>query len=252
MQDITQTGGGKMNLNIAICDDEMTDIEILKESISRYNIATNNNIITSSFTSSQHLISDFSEHSYDLVLLDIEMPKINGIELARYLREIDDDLFIVFTTSYPKYMHDSFEVQPFQFLTKPIEYDAVFKLFNDIIAKVERSSKNIVIVDAENEKHFVTLKDILFISSMKENKSHVRYQLSNGELISKGTLSDIENKLAARGFISPSRGFLVNVNHIKTINANNIILNDDYKIPVSRRRAKDLHQIYSQFIIDIL
>lgn len=241
-----------MNLNIAICDDEINDISILKKYISRYNVETDNNIVVSSFLSAKELLLDYSNNHYDVVLLDIEMPDINGMDLAKQLRETDDDLFIVFTTSYPEYMHESFEVQPFQFLTKPIEYKAVRKLFSDIIKKINRSSKSIVVIDAENEKHFVSLNDILFITSMKENKSHIRYQLSDMELISKGTLSEIESILATRGFVSPSRGFLVNIHQIKTMNSTCIVLNKGFKIPISRRRAKELQQIYSQYIIDIL
>lgn len=147
-----------MNLNIAICDDEINDISILKKYISRYNVETDNNIVVSSFLSAKELLLDYSNNHYDVVLLDIEMPDINGMDLAKQLRETDDDLFIVFTTSYPEYMHESFEVQPFQFLTKPIDYKAVCKLFNDINKKITRSSKSIVIIDTENEKTFRFIK----------------------------------------------------------------------------------------------
>lgn len=146
-----------MNLNIAICDDEINDITILKKYISRYNVETdnnNNNIVVSSFLSAKELLLDYSNNRYDVVLLDIEMPDINGMDLAKQLRETADDPFIVFTTSCPEYMHESFEVQPFQFLTKPIEYKAVRKLFSDIIKKINRSSKSIVVIDAENEIDF--------------------------------------------------------------------------------------------------
>ena len=100
---------------------------------------------------------------------------------------MDDDLLIVFKTSYPEYIHESFEVQPFQFITKPIDYTAISKLFNDIIKKINRNSKSIVIIDTDGEKNFVPLSDLLYISSMKENKSHLRYELTDRTLISKGT-----------------------------------------------------------------
>lgn len=241
-----------MTLNIAICDDEKTDIESLKKNILQYNIETDNNIIVSSFLSAKELLSNYDSHPYDVVLLDIEMPCINGMELGKQLREMDDNLFIVFTTSYPEYMQDSFEVQPFQFLTKPIDHNDVCKLFNDIIKKINRSSKSIVIIDSENEKQFVSINDILFISSMKERKSYIRYQLFDRELISKDTLSEIEHQLAPRGFVSPSRGFLINVIQIQAMNSTSIILKNGSEIPISRRRSKELQQIYTQYIIDIL
>ena len=165
-----------MNLKIAICDDEKKDISKLQKYISQYNIKTDNNIMVSTYNSASKLLLDYNNFSFDVVLLDIEMPNINGLDIARQLRDVDDDLFIVFTTSYPEYMHESFEIQTFQFLIKPISQMALFNLFNNIIKKINRNSKSIIIVDDENEKHFISLNSILFIASMKENKSHIKYQ----------------------------------------------------------------------------
>ena len=231
-----------MNLNIAICDDDTNDIAIIKKNILQYTIESDNNIVVSSYFSASDLLSDYKNHLYQIVLLDIEMPDINGMELARQLRDMDD-LLIVFTTSYPEYMHESFEVQPFQFITKPIDYTAIYKLFNNIIKKLYRKSKSIVIIDTDGEKNFVPLNDLLYISSMKENKLHLRYQLTDRALISKGTLSEAEK---------PSRGFLVNLHHIRSINSTRLLLNNGFELPISRRRSKELQNIYSQHIIDIL
>lgn len=84
-----------MNLNLAICDDEIKDIELLKKHILQYTIETDNNITVSSYTSAKKLISEYNNHSYNVVLLDIEMPDLSGMELAKQLRDVDDDLLIV-------------------------------------------------------------------------------------------------------------------------------------------------------------
>lgn len=68
-----------MNLNLAICDDEIKDIELLKKHILQYTIETDNNITVSSYTSAQKLISEYNNHSYNVVLLDIEMPDLSGM-----------------------------------------------------------------------------------------------------------------------------------------------------------------------------
>lgn len=128
-----------MNLNIAICDDDTNDIAIMKKNILQYTIETDNNLVVSSYFSASDLLSDYKNHLYQIVLLDIEMPDINGMELARQLRDMDDDLLIVFTTSYPEYMHESFEVQPFQFFNTDsfsLEkggFCPFFKLYNSFI-----------------------------------------------------------------------------------------------------------------------
>lgn len=134
-----------MNLNIAICDDDTNDIAIMKKNILQYTIETDNNIVVSSYFSASDILSDYKNHLYQIVLLDIEMPDINGMELARQLRDMDDDLLIIFTTSYPEYMHESFEVQPFQFITKPVDYTAIYKLLtilSKIISKLKKYRYN--------------------------------------------------------------------------------------------------------------
>ena len=162
-------------MKFALCDDNPNELRQIRDYLLRYNAQAN----WKGFASSEELLAAFRRDYFDIVLLDIEMPDINGMELARQLRDMDDDLLIIFTTSYPEYMHESFEVQPFQFITKPVDYTAIYKLFNNIIKKLYRNSKSIVIIDTDGEKNFVPLSDLLYISSMKENKLHLRYQLTD-------------------------------------------------------------------------
>ena len=75
-----------MNLQIAICDDDIKDIEIIEQHISQYNIQTNNNVILTSFTEANKLISQYK--NYDVVLLDIEMPDTNGMTIAKQRKRL--------------------------------------------------------------------------------------------------------------------------------------------------------------------
>lgn len=168
-----------MNLNLAICDDEMSDMKILTTHIEHYNIESNDNIIVSTFSSGTKLLQAHKTTPFDIVLLDIEMPETDGMQIAKLLRDIDDHLYIIFTTSYPEYMQDSFEVQPFQFLTKPISYDTIHRLFMNIIKKMNRNSLTIIVVDDDNEEYFISLNDIYYVSTAKEKKAHIKYHLAD-------------------------------------------------------------------------
>ena len=241
-----------MNLKRAICDDEIEDIKTLQNYITQFNIQSDNNLIVENFCAASDLLAHNKETRYDVVLLDIEMPDMNGMELARHLRQVDDDLFIIFTTSYPEYMQDSFEVQPFQFLSKPITYDTIHNLFTNIIQKINRNLHTIILVDDDNEKHFVYLNDILSISTVKGQKSRLRYQLSDRDYIAKGTFSQIEPNLLSHGFISPTRGILVNTNQIQSLNSTRILLKNGTELPISRRRMKDIQKVFTNHIIKIM
>lgn len=239
-----------MNLQIAICDDDIKDIEIIEQHISQYNIQTNNNVILTSFTEANKLISQYK--NYDVVLLDIEMPDTNGMTIAKQLRRLNDDLIIVFTTSYPEYMQDSFEVQPFQFLSKPITYDIIRKLLTDIIKKISRNLNTLIVIDDNNEKNFVYLKEIIYISVIKGKKGIIKYQLHDHEFITKGTISSIEKDFISHGFVSTTRGVLVNINQIKSMNSTRVLLKNNDELPISRRRLKEIQKKYTNHIIQIM
>lgn len=103
-----------MILRIGICDDVQMNIACLTEHIRHYMASYNVQFEIESFTSGEKLLQAQKERPFHILLLDIEMPQINGITIAKYLRdELYDDVFIVFVTSYPEYMQESFEVQPF-------------------------------------------------------------------------------------------------------------------------------------------
>ena len=143
------------------------------------NIESNDNIIVSTFSSGTKLLQAHKTTPFDIVLLDIEMPETDGMQIAKLLRDIDDHLYIIFTTSYPEYMQDSFEVQPFQFLTKPISYDTIHRLFMNIIKKMNRNSLTIIVVDDDNEEYFISLNNIYYVSTAKEKKAHIKYHLAD-------------------------------------------------------------------------
>jgi two-component system, LytTR family, response regulator LytT len=106
-----------MILRIGICDDTQTDIIHLEKHIKHYMASYNIEFEIESFRSGATLLQAQKEQTFHILLLDIEMPEINGMMIARYLRdELYDDVFIVFVTSYPQYMQESFDVQPFLFL----------------------------------------------------------------------------------------------------------------------------------------
>lgn len=241
-----------MNLKIAICDDNKNDIEAIEKYVSKYNIQSNNNVVFSAYYSTKDLLLKHKKEHYDVILLDIEMPEMNGIDLAKKLRQLDDNLLIVFTTSYPEYMKDSFEVQPFQFLSKPITYENIQNLLTNIINKISRNMNTIIIVDDDNEKNFVYLKDILYVSVFNRKKGFIKYQLIDREFITKGTISNIESDFIAHGFVLTARGFLVNLNQIKSMNSNRVLLKNNVEIPISRRRMKEIQKIYTNHIIEIM
>lgn len=109
-----------MLYRISICDDELSQIKIVEDYLTRFSIKTETEFHIEKFSSGNELLKKYynEKSPFDLVFLDMEMPGRNGIETAEEIRKIPDrNVIIAFITSYPEYMQDSFDVQASQYLT---------------------------------------------------------------------------------------------------------------------------------------
>lgn len=242
-----------MILRVGICDDEISMIQVLRGYVEQYQMGQDMELEIECFTEGEKLLSYNRENPYQVVLLDVEMPHMDGMEVAKRLREdMQDDIFIVFVTSYPKYMQESFEVQPFQFLVKPIQYEQVEKLFQDIIHRYEHSHITKVIIGMDKEKYLINVRDIMYMKTLKDKKPLLQYVLEDRTLIGEGTIQQWEESLERYAFVSPCRGYLVNLNYVMKIQHTKLCLLNGTIIPISRRRVKILQSMFFDKIMDVM
>ena len=120
----------KMYFKTAICDDNITEINILTNYLKQYEIEYDIEFKTDLYSSADALIEKYiSVGMYDLLFLDVEMPGKNGLDAASIIRQRGDrDVRIIFVSNYPEYMQDSFNVQAFHYLSKPLSYECLLFL----------------------------------------------------------------------------------------------------------------------------
>lgn len=242
-----------MNLNVFICDDYSEDLANIHAHLLQYAFQYDENLKITTFSSGKDLLNNEKISQCNIIFLDIEMPGTDGLMTAQLLRQhYSPELFIVFTTSYPEYMQDSFEVQPFQFLTKPISYPKIERIMKAICHRIKNSSYSTIVVDDAGEEHFVSLRDLIYIRNEKSRKGFLSFRLTEGNILSKGSLVYYEDLLKEEGFVSPTRGFLMNVRFIKSFNGSRVLLKNGEQLEVSRRKSKELQKEYANQIIKIL
>lgn len=239
-----------MHFRVALCDDSPEDIMALSNQITKYGKKYDIHFDMEHFDSGSALVQAHHKNPFNIIFLDIEMPAQSGITTARHLRnDGNDDVFIIFVTSYPEYMRDSFEVQPFQFITKPVNTSVISKLFASIMHKYTKSHTSRVILDDQGTGRVTIINDILYIKTSNGDNSILEYVLTSYSFTGKGVLQAWEDELASCGFFSPHRGYLVNIRHVVSFTKSQLNMSNGYKIPVSRRKFPQFQRLFANRII---
>lgn len=233
-------------MRIALCDDNKDWLETEKEYIDCMNDST---ISYDIFESGEELMSVYRSHGsiYDVVFLDMEMNRLDGINTANMIRSIDRSVLIVFVTSHKKYMQKSFECRPFHFLLKPIDFIEFKKIVLALINELEEDKKALVFNENRDIKR-LPYEDIVFIQSI----DHCIYikTVDNLHQTYNFKMADIKAKLQDSRFVQIHKSYIINMRYIKQISKKNVTMRGyGHEIPVSltyREQLKRRVMLYEE------
>lgn len=178
-----------------------------------------------------------------LILLDIELPEMDGITLGKQIREMNTDVFLVFVTSYIEYAVKGYEANAFRYLLKPLSYDAMRNLLVDI--QREYSKKKKIIVKTRGGELMLPLQEVVYISA--EDKYTVLHTKTQ-HYISDCSLKKHEEQLKEYGFFRIHRKYLINLYHHKKTQDGKIILSQGGSLPISKERMPEYRQKLFHFL----
>jgi DNA-binding LytR/AlgR family response regulator len=224
-----------MVLNIAICDDEYIHREILVDYLEK--VFSNKNYEIIQFSSGEELLDNYPK-KIDILLLDIQMTGMNGVEIGKRIRLFDTNVMIIFTTATLDFMQEGYEVGAFRYLLKPINY-------NEFSKHLINCEKNII----DNKEKYITIKEIdegrtviIPINTVLYIEMECRVALIHTDkkvYSTRDSIKKIENELKEYSFYRCHRAYLINLSKVTSIDKTFIFINDD-EIPVSRYKMKDL------------
>lgn len=220
-------------MRIAICDDEEMYRVQLKSVLDK--ILVNADYEIETFADGNRLEEAYSEAPYDLVFLDIEMPAVDGITLARRLRARSEKVFIVFLTGHVEYALEGYEVNALRYLTKPVDTDKLKEVIRYVQDK--QGSGRQIIVKEDGEQLLIDIADVMYMESMNQN---VRIVTTKGEHVIRYNIGDFEQQMAGDGFFRIHRGYLVALAKVKKLAKSDVIMEDGTALPVSRSNIKPL------------
>ncbi len=225
-------------LLIAVCDDIPLECADIAKQIETILKQSNTDFIIKKFFGGLELIQ--SRESFDIIFLDIKMPNINGMELAKQIRKQGRQSLIIFITSASEYVFDAFDVEAFQYLLKPIQTDKLKNVLEKATKKMQIDANiDFLMISANRQIQKVFLKDILYIESIGRI---AKIHCNNGTLETYEQIGILEDKLSDKFFFRCHKCFLVNLNFVDAFNKTEVRLENGEKIMLAKRRYEDFQK----------
>lgn len=231
-------------MRIAICDDEeifnKKTVELINSMLAK---PTECEITT--YLSGEKLLDKYNSEHFDIIFLDIEMDGMNGIDTAREIRKIDENVIIVFLTSYQEFAIDGYEVNAYRYLIKNQPVYVYEKQFKSIFDEYSQKHK-CFLINTRNDILCIHLNDICFFEVLNK-KITVHTTEKSYEYV--GKLSEIEEQLQNDdSFIRTHKSYIVNVAQIDTIRNYDIIMKNSEQALMSRSLKKSVVDKYISYM----
>ena len=232
------------SLKIAICDDDRIQASIIEKLIEKIAVTKFINVDISVFFDGMTLKDYYRCHnSFDIVYLDIEMTRMDGIKTAQHIRAINSDVIIIFISGYENYFLQLFEVEPFRFIKKPIDPPK----FEEVFCKAyERIMQQPIYFTYKYKKmiHKILLRDILFFESKGRIVNIILNTGDKKEFY--GKLDNIEKNLCNTRipFLRIHQSYYVNFIYIKDMSFSKIVLNNGMILSISEERQKFVRETF--------
>lgn len=200
-------------MKVAILDDEISVTSLLKDYLTKYSKESNVNFDITVFNNPEELIK--SELAYDLVLLDVQMPKMDGFAVAKKIRELrGEQIIIMFVTNMAQYAIKGYEVEAVDYILKPISYYDFLLKIKKALRFINKKADDVMVIQSPTSKVVLNLSDILYI---EVKKHYLIFHTLSGEYTMRGSMREMKEKLAKNNFSSCSNSFLINLQHVKKV-----------------------------------
>ncbi len=227
-------------MRIAVVEDEQAEQERLLAYLERFQKEEPSiPLETVAYQAPQEFRAAY-DGNFDLLFLDIYMPHMSGMELARQIRSSDPDVLIVFITNLQQYAIEGYSVDAMDFAVKPLKYGRLVSILKKAAKRVEAAGRKIFLGGAGNLRG-VLLSDLLYVEVMQHT---LLYHLKGETVKVHGSLKQAEQELGrAQGFVKCNSCYLVNLAHVEAVDGNFVTVGGDRLLVSARRRSELLRSV---------
>ena len=229
---------------IAICDDEQSFITEFKEQLSE--LATEMEYTVTEYKSGEALLSKHTCGKYDIILLDIEMGEINGIETARLIRETDKDVSIAFLTNYSSFALEGYSVRAERYILKNQPKQLYKEQLSSLLMEYDRKH-TLFRFTSSGTVFAARLSDILYFE-VYIRKIYLHTADSDKPFEFYGKLSKLEEEYSSHGFVRAGKSYLINISKIKLLEKDSVIMKNGASIPLPRSARSKVADSYLKYL----
>ncbi len=220
-------------IHAAIVEDDAHDMELIKEYVDRYARERQQKFTITEFTDGKDIVNGYTA-TYDLILMDIEMKFMDGMQAAQSIRKMDQKVELIFITNMPQYAIQGYKVNALDYMLKPVSYFAFAASMDKALSRIGNGAKAYVTIDEKGGKLKLSEEQITYLEVLDHT---LYYHTTKGSYQAKGTLRDAAEKLDPHRFCFCNRCYLVNLDYVEQYVGNTVTVNGD-TLTVSRSRRK--------------
>lgn len=230
-------------MRIAIAEDAPFYAQTLQEYIRQYETEQGCKLDTVHYPSGEDL-QDAFQNQFDLILLDVAMGGINGLETARQIRKLDSEVVIIFITNLAQYAINGYEVDALDYILKPVSYFTFSQRLTRALVRIRSREKKYIMISDRNGSRRLNLDEIYYVDRQGHN---LIYHTASGDHSVIGTLKEAEDLLAQSHFFRCNSGYLVSLKHVESVKDGCAIVNGEALL-ISRSRKRGFMEALTDYI----
>ena len=220
-------------LRLAIVEDDELYIRQLQDYLDQYKREKQTSFRVTVFHDGDEILENYKA-DYDIILMDIQMKFVDGMTAAEEIRNMDQEVVIIFITNMVQYAVRGYQVDALDYIVKPVEYYAFSRKLDRAVLRVKQHDRHYISLKADGGLRKLELSRIRYV----ESRGHdLHFHTEDGEYISRITMQETEAALVPYGFFRCEKGFLVNLEEVDAYRDGVCLVGED-RVPVSRAKRK--------------
>lgn len=227
-------------INIAIVDNEKSVLENISGILSDM-WGESDDIHIDTYEKAKDFLAAFETVRYQILISDVDMPEMNGIEMGKKARDCDPNIYIIFLTAYVEYAIESYRMEAYQYILKEDVEERLPEIIKRLIGIVRNHSVKYCYIGSDTHRIKMCQDDIIHIRKTKGTK-YVSFCTTEGEIRERSSIEKVLEKLGREEFIVVERGSVVNLRHIMKVRDNVIYLSNGDAVEASHARIKKVKE----------